>query len=182
MDFQFWVWLIIVAVTLISRALKKSAKTPNTPTNQPHTTSDNEPDHKPVSFEDLLREIQASKTPATPSDRQQRSKQIQPSKPIKSYDVDYDDGLEDEEKDLEKIPSDDTRSTEVYENAKREAFSRKSLEETLKLSDTEMKYSHFKGYDDTPKRDLGKEILQEFKDPEGFKKAFIMSEILKRKF
>ena len=178
MDFQFWVWLIIAAVTLIARVLKKSAKT-----NQPQPNQyEPAPDTKPVSFEELLREIQSSKTPPAPVERWEQPKKIQQSKPIKSYEVDYDDDLEEEAKDLETIPSYDNRSSEVYEQAKRDAFSRKSLEETMKLSDTDVNYSHFKGYDDTPKRNLGKEILEEFKDPEGFKKAFIMSEILKRKF
>lgn len=181
MDVQFWLTLIIIAVSLIARAWKNFNKPENRSPNEPSTPSETAPGKGPVSFEELLREIQASKTPPS-AGRLEESKQLQPSKPIKSYDIDYDDDLEEEEKDLETIPANDTRSTEIYEAAKREAFSRKSLEETMKLSDTEMKYSHFKGYDEAPQKNLGKEILQEFKDPEGFKKAFIMSEILKRKF
>ena len=172
MDFQFWIWLLIVVATLLSRALKKPAKRVE---EQPHTGSDDS-DHKPVTFEELLREIQGSKQP------NQETKPLEPAKPIKSYRTDYDEQLEEEEEDLETIPASDDRSYEVYEKAKQDAFHRPSLEETMKLEDTVMKYSHFKGYDEASQPSLAKEILKEFKDPEGFKKAFIMSEILKRKF
>jgi hypothetical protein len=52
----------------------------------------------------------------------------------------------------------------------------------MKLKDTVMTYGHFKEYDESSKRSVASEVLENFKDPEGFKKAFIMSEILKRKF
>lgn len=184
MDLQFWIWVIILVVTFLVRATKKSAeKRQERGDGQGPETGQDTFDHKPISFEELLREIQASKTPEQP-------KQIQSSKPItqakpyqKSYEVDYDEEIEEEEKDLETIPADDTRSYEVYEKAKTEAFHRPSLEETMKLSDTSMKYDHFKGYDSTTtEKSVAKDILADFKDPEGFKKAFIMSEILKRKF
>ncbi len=185
MDFQFWIWLIIVVATLLSRALKKTAKGPTAP-EQPRPASDSESDHKPMTFEELLREIQASKTPAPSADRLEKSKQIQPAKPIqqaKSYEVDYDDDIEEEEKDYEKIPTQsDDRSYEIYEKAKQEAFSRPSLEETMKVEDTIVKYSHFKEYDNASQKSWAADVLKDFKDPEGFRKAFIMSEILKRRF
>jgi hypothetical protein len=181
MDFQFWVWLIIVVATLVSRALKKTSKDPNSPSEHPRTES-NTPDRKPMTFEEMLREIQTSKTPASPADRRERSKPIQASRPIRSYEVDYDDDLGNEERDLETIPADDNRSTEIYEKAKKEAFSRPSLEDTLKLEDTIMRYGHFKGYEEAPKNTLASDVLKDFKDPDGFRKAFIMSEILKPKF
>ena len=179
MDIQFWIWLIAVVAMLLTRALRKSAKTPDTSGQQPRTGSDN--DHsggKPMTFEELLREIQESKTPRQPATIQQ--------KPVttKSYDVDYDEEIEEEEaKGYETIPKGNyNKSYEVYEKAKSDAFLRPSLEETMKLEDTVMKFSHFKGYDDTSKPSLASEVLKDFKDPEGFRKAFIMSEILKRKF
>jgi hypothetical protein len=55
---QFWIWLIIIAVTLISRAFKK--KPEQSEHNQPEFGGPQE--NKPISFEDLLREIQASKS------------------------------------------------------------------------------------------------------------------------
>ena len=132
-----------------------------------------------MTFEELLREIQASKNPPQPPAPVVTKTEYKPVKPLV---VDYDDDIEQEEKDLETIPADDNRSFELYEKAKREAFQRPSLEETMKLQDTVMKYSHFKEYDESAKRSVAKEVLQDFQDPEGFRKAFIMSEILKRKF
>jgi len=183
MDIQFWIWLIIIVVTFVSRAMKK-AKTPEAP-QQPRTNSDNEhsPDHKPMTFEELLREIQGSKTPPQHAEVKRQPVDFRKPAPLpKSYEVDYDDEIEEEEKNYETIPSSDDRSYEVYEQAKREAFKRPSLEDTLKLEDTVMKFGHFKEYDETLQRSLAREVLQDLKNPDGFRKAFIMSEILKRKF
>lgn len=181
MGLSFWIYIIVAIVFAVIRQMKKSAKQAGeTP---PRTNSQDHSDNKPMTFEELLREIQASKTP--PQATTQTTAKL-PSKQAKSYDVDYDDDLEEEEKDLETIPKyktyNDDHSFELYEKAKQEAFHRPSLEETMKLSDTVVKYSHFKGYDETAKRSIASEVLNDFKDPEGFKKAFIMSEILKRKF
>jgi hypothetical protein len=182
MDFQFWLTLIIVVVTIIVRVFKSAQKKADT-TAESRSNPDYAPEKKPMSFDELLREIQAAKNPEPQPGRQQQSRQIQQSKPIQSYEIDYDDDLKDEEQDLETIPKNEyNRSYEVYEKAKTNAFSRKSLEETMKLEDVDMNFSHFKGYEEAQKPGMGSEILRDFKDPEGFKKAFIMSEILKRKF
>lgn len=184
MDFQFWIWLIAVVAMVLARALKKPAKGGSTPEQQPRNDGDRDYDQssgKPMTFEELLREIQESKTPRQPATVKQKYQS--PLPPKKSYDVDYDDDLEEEEKGYETIPANnDNRSTEIYEKAKREAFSRPSLEETLKLEDTIVKFDHFKGYDEPSKKSVASDVLRDLKDPEGFKKAFIMSEILKRKF
>jgi hypothetical protein len=188
MDFNFWVWLIIAVAGLLIRTLNNSAKKRNTP-EQPRSRPDYDQDtgSKPMTFEELLREIQEAKAPtqtAAKSEPIRQSAPIQQTPKTRSYEVvDYDDDIEQEEKDYETIPSrNDNRSNEIYEKAKSEAFSRPSLEETMKLSDTVIKFDYFKGYEDSSQKSVAKEILQDFKDPEGFKKAFIMSEILKRKF
>lgn len=185
MDLQFWIWLIAIVAMFVARAMRKPPQGPPAPDQPRSADDDSPPDNKPITFEELLREIQQAKTPPKPAPRapqMQTRPSYKPAAPPKSYEVDYDDDIEEEEKDLETIPASDDRSTAVYENAKREAFQRKSLEETLKLSDTDTKFSHFKGYDEVPQKNVAKDILKEFADPEGFKKAFIMSEILKRKF
>ncbi len=71
---------------------------------------------------------------------------------------------------------------DVYERAKREAFVRPSLEETMKVGDTDVRFGRFKEFEQESRRDLMREYLADFKDPEGFKRAVVMSEILKRKF
>jgi hypothetical protein len=177
MDIQFWIWLIVVVITLLARANKKKS-TPAPPSDrnfeEPVTES------KPISFEDLLREIQATKTPKpvlTP-------KPVVVSKPQPSY-VDYDDDLEDE---IQPTKQRDYRSEdeiyETYEKAKREAFKRPSLEDTLKLEDTNMKFEKLKGfqhYEIEGERPTSK-YVKELRNPASFKRAFVLSEILKRKY
>jgi hypothetical protein len=191
MDLQFWIWLIAIVAMFVARAMRKSPQAPQ-PTGEQRNDSDDDESsgNKPMTFEELLREIQQSKTPPRPEVKREVSSPFgrrlisRPTPPAKSYEVDYDDDIPDEEQDLETIPVQrEERASEAYEQAKRDAFQQKSLEETMKLADTEMKFTHFKGYDDAPKQPtMAHNILREFSDPEGFKKAFIMSEILKRKF
>lgn len=166
MGLSFWIYIIIAIVFAIIRQMKKSAKGPD---GQPRTPEYDQSDNKPMTFEELLREIQASKNPSLPP------------APTPVYTKTEYSSVE--AKSLETISTtNDSHSFELYEKAKREAFQRPSLEETLKLGDTVMKYSHFKEYDESAKRTVALEVMENFKDPEGFKKAFIMSEILKRKF
>lgn len=54
---SFWIWVIIAVVSYLAR--KKKPKQPTT-TTEPYET---QPESKPISFEDLLREIQQSKAP-----------------------------------------------------------------------------------------------------------------------
>jgi len=177
-DIQIWLYIIIGVIYFLSRLKKK-------PEQQPKDLGDFEPE-KPVqtfdkasprpsapakgmTFEELLREITQEKT----------TKQPEPE-----Y-VDYDDNLEDEAKDLEEVDYDYRKQDkiyEVYEEAKKQAFNRPSLEETMKVANTKMEYGRFKVFETEEKRDLMKEYLADFNDPEGFKKAVVMSEILQRKF
>jgi hypothetical protein len=113
MDIQFWIWVIVIVVTLISKFAKKKEK-------------------------DLER-----------------------------TDYNY---------------RDDNSIYETYEKAKQDAFAKPSLEETLKLKDTDMTFGQFKGYQHVEQKSQASEILKDFHDPVGFRKAFIMSEILKTKF
>jgi len=177
-DIQIWLYIIIGVIYFLSRLKKK-------PEQQPKDLSDFEPE-KPVqtfdkpsprpsapakgmTFEELLREITQEKS----------AKQPEPEF------VDYDDNLEDEAKDLEEVDYNYRKQDkiyEVYEEAKKQAFNRPSLEETMKVGDTKMEYGRFKVFETEAKRDLMKEYLADFNDPEGFKKAVVMSEILQRKF
>jgi hypothetical protein len=178
-DIQIWLYIIIGVIYFLSRLKKK-------PEQQPKDIADFEPEkpvrnfeipparptaapQKGLTFEELLREISQEKT-------KERS---QPE-----Y-VDYDDAIEEEEKDLEDVNYDYRKQDkiyEVYDEAKKQAFHRPSLEETMKVGDTDVRFGKFKVFEEETKRDLMAEYLADFKDPEGFKKAVVMSEILKRKF
>jgi hypothetical protein len=187
MDIQFWIWLIIIVITLIARATKKKPpeQRPRQEERWDEQSRPEEKSQRPMSFEELLREIQESK-----------DTREAPEAPIKPYripepayrppqptyqEVDYDDNIGEEEQDLETI-GDEQKSTEIYERAKQQAFSRPSLEETMKLEDTVIRFGQFKEYETVVENRPMAAFLEEIKDPEGFKKAFIMSEILQRKF
>ena len=172
-NIQFWIWLIVIVVTLIARARKKQVPDNRTPRPmQPFAEQSPEESPKPLTFEELLREIQASKAPQQPTPRTVEV-------------VDYDDEIQDEAKSLERTDysyAQPQRANEIYEKAKQEAFFRPSLEETLKLEDTVVRFDPFKGYQPQEQRNLAAEFAEEIRNPAGFKKAFIMSEILNRRF
>jgi hypothetical protein len=170
---QFWIWLIVIVISLIARASKK--KPQQSEHNQPEFGGPQE--NKPVSFEDLLREIQASKTPASKPVAQSQPQ----TKPVEY--VDYDDDLEEEEKSIEKTnykTEDEIYST--YEKAKSDAFNRASLEETMHIEDTVVKYEKFKGYKRERKVAPATNYVKELRNPASFKRAFILSEILAKRF
>jgi hypothetical protein len=183
MDIQFWIWLAVIVITFIVRAKKKNeqAPPPGNPSRRPQQPNFPESTEKPVTFEELLREIQAAKNP----------KPVQaPQKPLaipqKSYEVvDYDDNLEEEYTEPKRVDYDvnrDDKVYEIYEQSKRQAFLRPSLEETMKLEDTNVTYSKFDEYKKVEGKKAAVNFLNDFKDPQGLKKAFIMAEILKTKF
>ncbi len=182
---SFWIYVIIAIIYAIARALKK-------PENQPKDIPDHRPDRpveydatppstqkpKPLTFEELLREITEAKRPPQPS---YETKKQQPE-----Y-VDYDDELKEEAEDLEEVSynkryKEEERVNAAYEQAKREAFNRPSLEETLKVSDTKVQFGKFKVFEEQQSRNVLEDYTKDFQDPEGLKKAVVLSEILKRKF
>jgi hypothetical protein len=70
----------------------------------------------------------------------------------------------------------------TYERAKKEAFFRPSLEETMKVGDTVMSFGKFKEFDRKKKSNLAEQYLNDFGDMDKLRKAVVMSEILKPKF
>jgi hypothetical protein len=172
-NIQFWIWLIVIIVTFIARAKKKKPEGDTTTFGGEPVDRRTNPADKPISFEDLLREIQASKAP-----------QPIPVTQKKQEYVDYDDELEEEAVaeriDYSKRDQDNTFQT--YEKAKQEAFNRASLEETMKIEDTVVRFGQFKGYQQDTEVNVLAEYVKDLQDPNGFRKAFILSEVLNRKF
>src|SRR5688572_28692178 len=136
MEFKIIFWIIIGIIYLITRARKKAAQQPTIdPRNFDQSENPNRIPGKPVTFEDLLREIQSAKAPVEPKPEPKPYYEA-PSYP--KYE-DYDDNLEDEEKSLEEVNYDQRKTDniyDVYEKAKQAAFQRPSLEETMKVEDT----------------------------------------------
>ena len=174
-SFQFWLYVIIGVIYLVSRMLKKQ---PNQPGELPdrggkkQTERANQPTKsaipKRLSFEDLLREITEGKT-------------ITKQEPV----VDYDDSLGDEERSLEDVGHDyrkDNKTYETYEAAKKQAFFRPSLEETMKVGDTVVNFGKFKEFEKDAGVNVAAEYLKDFKDIQSIRRAVVLTEILKRKF
>ncbi|MFZ6011923.1 MAG: hypothetical protein ACOYXT_16395 [Bacteroidota bacterium] len=182
-DFQVWLYVLIAIGYALSRFLKKSGDQPKPEQREPQSgqqpaygkpTASAKP--KALTFEELLREISESKRPEKPV--------YQPTPPKQEF-VDYDDDLGEEERDLEEVDYESKRQDkvyEIYEEAKKKAFERASLEETMNVRDTDMKYGKFNVFEQGQQRNLLEEYTRDFRDPEGFKKALVMSEILNRKF
>jgi hypothetical protein len=195
---KIWIYVVLAVIYGLSRLLKKDQKTPaSTPrksTPQRDTTVPRKmelPGRAPASqtlaetvrrseaqkqqpkamtFEELMREIMEAKT--TPPPRQE---------PV----VDYDDEIGEEARDLEDVNYDNRKDSEViatYEQAKKEAFSRPSLEETMKVGDTVMSFGKFKEFERKKKSNLAEQYLNDFGDMDKLRKAVVMSEILKPKF
>ena len=182
-------WIIIGLVYLFSRR-KKKPEPPASPGRTVETDQgyDAPSPNKPLTFEELLREIQGGKKPelAPPTLPSPHSYNRPPAKrEWEKEPVDYDDDLVEERKDLEDTNYDYRKHDkiyEIYDNATKQAFNRPSLEETMKLEDTIVRFKPSKGYETMSKSHLTEDILKELKDPKGFRKAFILSEILNRRF
>jgi hypothetical protein len=180
-NYKVWLYVAIGIVYLLSRLLKKRPEesqsqqipppkpTPRTPQPAPVSTP-----QKSLTFEELLQEIATQKQPK-PVPSQPR--------PVAKYTPQQQE--DDEAEDLEDVNYDyrqHDKVYETYEEAKRQAFNRPSLEETMRVEDTVVKFGKFKAFEQATERDLMAEYLKEFQDPQGFRKAFVMSEILQRKF
>jgi hypothetical protein len=181
-DTQFWLYVIIGIIFLVGRLMKKpqapEGQDPNFDGKQSNQNDDKsarrvDTGERQLTFEELLREITESKAEKKP--------QAVP----KPTTINYDEDLSDESDDLEEVTNPYQKHNKVYaeyEEAKREAFVRPSLEDTMKLSDTDLKFGRFKGFEREVEVNLLNQYLKEFKDPQGLKKAIVMSEILQRKF
>jgi hypothetical protein len=175
-------WIVIGLVYLFARRKKAQPQVEDRTTGRRVEDEGPEP-ARPVTFEELLQEIQGMKKKEVPPPT------ISPV-PVnrapanQEWEQEYDDEpkgkkqLEDTQYDYR----DHDKIYDVYEKAKEQAFFRPSLEETVKLEDTIVRFKQFKTYEMDKRQILGEEFFKELKDPHGFKKAFIMSEILKKRF
>jgi hypothetical protein len=177
----FYGIIFLVYYFIKNRAKKNQPQQNSIPDYQEPTTTTTS--SKPVSFEDLLREIQQAKAPQAPEPKPV-PKPFYESPSYPKYE-DYDDDLKEEEKDLEDVNYDYKKQTDtydVYEKAKQAAFNRASLEETMKVEDTIVRFGQFKEYERHEQPSLASLVAKDFDDPDKVKRAFIMSEILNRKY
>ncbi len=179
-DFQFWLYVLIGVIYLLSRVLKKPEKKaeelPDVRPDKPVTRFEPPPAKpraptKVLTFEELLKEITESRS--------------QPKAPPQEEEyANYEEDLKEEEQDLEDVNYDYKRDKVAveYEEAKQHAFLRPSLEETLNIKDIDTTFEKFKVFEQADQANLMDRYLVDFYDPEGLKKAIVMSEILQRKF
>ncbi len=168
-NLQIWIYIIVGVLYLIGRARKKPQEAPSQSQRRaqnPETS--NSP--RPLTFEELLREITEAKEP-----------DYQP-KPVQEY-VDYDDEVE-EEKEPQR-PDYDYRKQETYqlaEQSKYEAFNRLSYEDTMRVEDTDVTFGKFAAFEEDKRPSIAQEIATDFADMDKVKRAFIMSEIFSKKY
>lgn len=192
---QFWLYVIIGVIYLISQVRKKSreakpesrpAEKPVVKTETPSTRWKTEPTasqpsttQKPMTFEELLREITEGKTAKEPTYEPYKQPEY----------VDYDDEVVDEEEVLqeeaqEEVLVDYRKTDSIYkqfEDAKNYDYAANALENTWKLENVDMKFGKFKEFEGERQRNLLDEYTRDLRDPDGFKKALILSEILNRR-
>jgi hypothetical protein len=180
-DFQFWFYILLGVIYLLSRFLKKPAEkptdvpeyNPEKPARgfEPPTVKPSARPRKALTFEELLREITESKAQPVPQ-------------PASQEYTNYEEDLAEEEQDLEDVNYNYKKDkvASAYEDAKQHAFSRSSLEETMNIKDTDITFGKFKVFDQETQSNLMGRYLSDFNDLEGLKKAIVMSEILQRKF
>jgi len=186
-NFQFWLYIIIAVIYVLGRALKKGkGKIPQDRQRETEVESPSNDGEIPrqLTFEELLREITESKQPKPKAQPVLRPVQKVPPKPEPAF-VDYDDDIKEEVQDLEDVNYENekqNRTFDIYEKAKKEAFLRPSLEETLYKEKKGISYSRFKEFSMTRRNTLLDEYVKELRTPAGFKKAVVLSEILNPRF
>lgn len=178
MDAQFWIYIIIGVIYFVSRLLKKpeqeagQAPEPQRPARRPPAHTERP---KALTFEELLREITEGKEVAKREPERRREPEYE------SYETD----LGDEARSLEEVGVDeveDARVFKAYEDAKKQVFERKSLEETLSLQDTVVDFGKFDVFENQKKKRLRDDYVALLRNQATLRQAVVMSEILKRKF
>ncbi|MBX7125118.1 MAG: hypothetical protein K1X47_05460 [Cyclobacteriaceae bacterium] len=173
-------WIVVGLIYFFAKSSKKRQQ----PAPEQEIPAD-KPAGPPMTFEDLLREIQASRQEPAQSPPAPTPTVAKPS-PVSTY-TDYDEDLEDEAASQEQIPSRTSppvpeRSYAGYEEARQQAFLRPSLEETARLEDTVVRFEQFKAYETEQPAGLAAAYAKALNNQEEVRKAFVLSEILQRKF
>lgn len=174
MDVEFWIYIIIGIIFFLSKMLKR-AEQPGQPDSPPERPQGRRPrpvestspeSSRPLTFEELLREITEGKTIAKPEP------QPLPSEPLE--------GVMEEAQSLEEIrdEEEDARAFKAFEEARRQASLAESVEARDKTSDS----GRFKAFETRKESRLLNTYIALARNPQTLKQAVVMSEILKRKF
>lgn len=168
MDEQIWFYIIAAVIYFLTRKKKKPTDSPSTP----NTSRSDRPtqQNKPVSFEDLLREI-----------TEQREEESQ-TEPV----------YEERKPEPKREPEESAFETEGRNRQFSDDESRKVYEESIKQAEgadiefvPDESYASqrlFKDKKEDLEPSIADEIRDSFKNPDTARKAIIYSEILQRKY
>ncbi|MEL7002474.1 MAG: hypothetical protein AAFN93_07035 [Bacteroidota bacterium] len=156
-NIQIILYIVFIAIALLSRLLKAKKPEPKRPVQDPSDTSE------PISFEDLLKEFTGEK-PRTETVLEEADQSLE-------Y-VDYE---------TEERHYDDDRALETYRTATAGADKFKTLDQQVELNVDRPLFGHFDEYDDEEETNTN-DLVTMLKDEDGIRKAVILSEILKRKY
>lgn len=181
MEIKVIIWIILGLIYLFARRKKTPVASRPAQPSQDRDENESTEGGRPQTFEELLREIEGVKRPEPePATFDLPPAQREKEKELTTYDYDAPAGkkqLEDTYYDYR----DHDKIYEVYEEAKKQAFYRPSLEETVRLTDTIVRFEP-KKYNVEQRQNKATEFLNELKNPKSFRKAFLLSEVLKPKF
>jgi hypothetical protein len=170
-NIQFWIWLIVIIVTFSARAKKKKPEGDTTTFGGEPVDRRTNPADKPISFEDLLREIRDAQSPKRddPKPVILAQEEIPREEKIREKPV----LVRRSQAPVEKVEMDE--EAQFYQGAYNTAF-----QTTTKLSETSFEGSLLKAdaYQNTQKINRYAQIL---KNPETLRESLIVSEILKPK-
>ena len=160
-DFQVLIYIIFIAIAILSRFLKARKKR-NQPQEYEETPNAVPEKSKPTSFEDLLKEF-TSTTEEEEVPSQNRRTQEEPT-PVREYEF------------KSNIP-DDTEVDEIYEDSK----PKKQVSNIEKEAKRPI-FEHFAEYDNEEgENEMANEIKEMLSKPSSAAKAVVLSEILNRK-
>lgn len=156
-DIQLILYIIFVAIAILTRVFKSKKKEQPQPQQQSGNDDYANDAPKAKSFEDLLKEFSGEATTRR-----------EPQPEIISYDDQYE--IDDEVKD-------------IYEKSVQEAKELKTIDELVDLEDDRHtgNFKHFAGYEEQVENE-NSEYAALLQDEEGARKAIILSEIINRKY
>ena len=191
MDAQFWIYIVIGIIYLVSTLLKKKDQpAPEVPeserTERRRPVTSQAPSTegpRQLTFEELLREITEGKQAQKRQPEAQTVPKYEPET-VPEYEP-YEKDPGEEARSLEDVDfneADSAKRWKPYEEIPAHSFERKSLEETLYLEKSEIKFGKFEAFEKKDRRRLLDDYIRIIRDPQSLKQAVVMSEILKRKF
>ncbi|MCZ8356167.1 MAG: hypothetical protein O9340_15615 [Cyclobacteriaceae bacterium] len=184
-NLQFWIYVILGVIYLFGRASKKK-KEEERPSTRRQSTDSQPSGPKPLTFEELLKEITEAKMPepepeVTTKKRGYQEFEEETIPEYKSYDT-----IKEETYDEPKGYDFEKEETyKTFEKSRFEAFNRKSYEELQlegALETPKVEFKKFKEFEKEENNSLARQVALDFEDNDKVKRAFIMAEILNRKY